>query len=115
MTDDFNPDKDEDRAYLAAALVAYTLGLRTEQILNAERRSTAISRARHVAMYLVYAGMGLSLARVARAFGRDRSTVAHACRQIESLRDDDDYDLWIEQLTVGLVSVAGLGALRETA
>jgi chromosomal replication initiation ATPase DnaA len=66
-------------------------------------------------MYLLYAGLGLSLARVARAFGRDRSTAAHACRQIEDLRDDEDYDIWIEQLSVGLVSVAGLGALRETA
>lgn len=115
MTQAFNPHKDEDRAYLSAALVAYALGLRTEDILAPDRRSPAVCRARHVAMYLVYAGMGLSLSRVARAFGRDRSSAAHGCRQIESLRDDDDFDIWIEQLMLGLVSVAGLGALRESA
>ncbi len=108
----FNPHKDEDRAYLASALVAYALGLRVDDILAADQRSVASTRARYIAMYLVYVGLGLSLA---RAFGRDRSTVAHGCRQIESLRDEDEFDIWIEQLIVGLSSVAGLGALREIA
>ena len=36
---DFDPQKDEDRAYLAAALTAYALGLKTEAILSRQRRS----------------------------------------------------------------------------
>ncbi len=112
---DFDPNRDEDRAYLASALVAYALGLHTEDILAVERGSPAICRARHIAMYLMHAGLGLSLGRVARAFGRDRSTIGHACRQIEAARDNDDFDVWLDQLTVGLASVVGLGQLRVTA
>jgi chromosomal replication initiation ATPase DnaA len=105
----FDPRKDEDRAYLAAALTAFALGLRTEAILSPERGSPATARARHIAMYLTHAGLGMSLARVARAFQRDRSTIAYACHAIETDRDDDDFDIWLEQLTVGLTSVIVLG------
>lgn len=105
----FDPRKDEDRAYLAGALTAFALGMKTEAVLGGGRGSPAVSRARHIAMYLLRAGLGMSLARVAGAFGRDRSTVAYACQVIEDLRDDPDFDIWIEQLSVGLSSVAVLG------
>ena len=105
---DFDPRKDEDRAYLAGALTAYALGLKAEEVLGGGRGSAAESRARQVAMYLLRASLGMSLSRVARAFGRDRSTVAHACHVIEDLRDDPDFDLWVEQLSVGLCSVSVL-------
>lgn len=113
--DAFDPGKDEDRAYLAAALTAYALGIRAEVILGPERGTPLEARARHIAIYLTHAGLGLSLARAANAFGRDRSTVAHGCRIIEDCREDPDFDLWIEQLTLGLRSVAGLAAGRDVA
>ena len=105
----FDPRKDEDRAYLAGALTAFALGMKTEDVLGGGRGTPAVSRARHIAMYLLRAGLGMSLARVARAFTRDRSTVSYACQIIEDLRDDPDFDIWIEQLSVGLSSVAVLG------
>ncbi|MBY9065293.1 chromosomal replication initiator DnaA [Hyphomonas sp. WL0036] len=107
---DFNPRKDEDRAYLAGALVAYALGLKQEDVLSAERGTPVHARARHIAMYLTHAACGMSLARVARAFGRDRSTVSHACQIIEDYREDPDFDIWLEQLSAGLLSVAVLRA-----
>jgi len=106
---EFDPRKDEDKAYLACALVAYALGLRLEQVHAAERGSPVHARARHIAMYLAYAACGMSLARVARAFGRDRSTVSHACQIVEDYREDSDFDTWLDQLTEGLRSVALLG------
>tara|TARA_B100000614_G_scaffold251142_1_gene262320 strand:+ start:4673 stop:5038 length:366 start_codon:yes stop_codon:yes gene_type:complete len=106
---DFDPRKDEDRAYLAGALTAYALGLKPEEVLSGGRGSPAEARARQVAMYLLRASLGMSLSRVARAFSRDRSTVSHACHVIEDLRDDPDFDIWVEQLSVGLCSVAVLG------
>ncbi|MGH1422655.1 MAG: helix-turn-helix domain-containing protein [Hyphomonas sp.] len=104
----FNPQKDEDRAYLAAALTAYALGLKLETLLSAGRGSPAESRARHIAIYLAHVGLGMSLSRVARAFDRDRSTVSYACHLVEDLRDEDAFDDFIDQLTVGLVSVVKL-------
>jgi chromosomal replication initiation ATPase DnaA len=108
MVDEFNPVRDEDRAYLAAALVGFALGLKTDKILTCDRGSPVHARARHIAMYLAYAGLGMSLTRVATGFGRDRSTAARACRIVEDCREDPDFDTWVDQLSVGLRSVGAL-------
>ena len=44
----------------------------------------------------------MSLHRVAVAFARDRSTVAHACHQIEDRRDDPKIDDMLDQLEAAL-------------
>ena len=105
---EFDPQKDEDCAYLAAALTAYALGMKTEAILSSGRGTPLEARARHIAIYLLHVGLGMSLARVARAFARDLSTVSYACQIIEDRRDDGDFDIWVEQLSVGLSSVVVL-------
>ncbi|MEQ8300461.1 MAG: hypothetical protein RH945_07945 [Hyphomonas sp.] len=43
----FDPQKDGDRAYLAAALTAYALGLKLETILSPERGRPIEARAPH--------------------------------------------------------------------
>lgn len=98
--------KDVDGAQLAASLVAYALGIAFDSIMSGERGPPSVSLARQIAMYLTHAGLGMSLSRVAYAFERDRSTVSHACRLVEDRRDDPDFDVWLEQLESGLVSVA---------
>jgi chromosomal replication initiation ATPase DnaA len=104
--------KDEDGAHLAAGLTAYALGLRTDSILASGRGSPAEAFARQIAMYLCHVGLGMSLARVARAFDRDRSTVAHGCHAVEDRRDDPDFDAWMEQVEDGLRSVVPLHHAR---
>ncbi len=106
--DEFNPRRDEDRAYLAAALVGFALGLNTQKILSDRRGAPVYARARHIAIYIAYSALGMSLSRVAIAFGRDRSTIAHACRHVEDYREDADFDTWVDQLIMGLRSVAVL-------
>lgn len=100
--------KDDDGAQLASSLVAYALGLPAEDIMSTARGSPAVAHARHIAMYLTYASLGMSLTRVAAAFERDRSTVSHGCRLVEERRDDGDFDGWLEQLEEGLRSMAPL-------
>jgi hypothetical protein len=51
-------------------------------------------------MYLCHVGFDFSLSRVAIAFGRDRSTVAHACHSIEDRREEPQFDLWIDGLEI---------------
>jgi chromosomal replication initiation ATPase DnaA len=111
----FDPQKDEDRAYLAAALTAFALGLKLEAVLSPERGRPIEARARHIAMYLTHVALGMSLARVARAFDRDRSTVAYACHLVEDKRDDADFDDWLDQLSLGLSSVVLLGIAPQLA
>ncbi|MEM9055543.1 MAG: helix-turn-helix domain-containing protein [Pseudomonadota bacterium] len=96
---------DQKNAYLVASLVGYALELKADTILRTERGSREIVQARQVAMYLAHVGLGLSLARVAAAFERDRSTVAHACHRIEEKRDDVAFDAWLETLEQGLVAI----------
>lgn len=54
--------------------------------------------ARHIAMYLAHVGFGLSMAKIGRAFGRDRTTVVHACHVIEDRRDEARFDAMIDYL-----------------
>jgi chromosomal replication initiation ATPase DnaA len=85
-------------AELAASIASYALGVPQQDIVNDERGATSTAFARQVAMYLCHVGCGFSLQRVAAAFGRDRSTVAHACHAIEDRRDEGQFDLWIGAL-----------------
>ncbi len=99
---------DKHYAQLSAGVVGYALRVSPNAILADSRGSNSESRARQIAMYLTYVGFELSLARVALAFGRDRSTVAHACRQIEDARDAAEFDSWLNQLERGLHLLAPL-------
>lgn len=100
--------KDEAHAQLAVSLVAYAYQLSTREILETRRGSARAAQARQIAMYVVYVGFGISLARVANAFNRDRSTVAYACHQIEDRRDDAEFDSWLDALEAAVRQAAAL-------
>lgn len=82
---------DHARARFACEAVCYALGW-TEDLIGPTRGAPDAALARQIAMYLTHVGFGMSLSRVAAAFGRDRSTVAHACHLIEDRRDDRHLD-----------------------
>ncbi len=94
---------DMARARLACALVAYAYGAENAS-LDGGRHPRRMSFIRQVAMYLLHVGFGMSLARVAHAFGRDRSTAAYACHRVEDARDDPDFDSRVEALEEALRS-----------
>lgn len=98
--------KDEHQVRLAAGLTGFELGISAEQIMSGQAREHRIARARQITMYLSHVGLGLSLSRIASAFGRDRSTVAYGCHRIEDFRDDPDIDGWLDGLERRLRSAA---------
>ncbi|MAN74100.1 MAG: chromosomal replication initiator DnaA [Henriciella sp.] len=100
--------RDEHSVRLAVGLTGYALQIPAELILSSAERDHRIVRARQVAMYLSHIGLGMSLARVASALGRDRSTVAHACHRIEDMRDDPDVDNWLDELEARLKGAANI-------
>lgn len=57
-----------------------------------------VSAARQCAMYLAHVLAGLSFSEVGRAFGRDRTTAAYACRRVEELRDNPLVDSLVEEI-----------------
>lgn len=73
-------------------IAATLFGIPSKDIRRPGRAPLSISRVRQVAMYVAHVGLGLSMLEVGRGFGRDRTTVQHACHVVEGLRDDADFD-----------------------
>jgi len=84
------------------ALVSAALGIGIAALRTSGRGSAAEAMARQVAMYLAHVNLGLSLSQVGKDFGRDRTTVAHACSRVEDHRDDPRFERIIACLEAAL-------------
>lgn len=88
------PDPRRDR--LTVAFVTHLVAMATDvspgSIVANGRTSAAAARARQMAIYLTHVSFHWSLTRVAFAFGRDRTTCAHACHKIEDMRENAAFD-----------------------
>jgi chromosomal replication initiation ATPase DnaA len=73
--------------------------------LRSRNRAGSIALARQTAMYLAHVAFGLSLTDIGELFSRDRTTVAHACRVVEELRDDPVMDEALAVLETTLISL----------
>jgi chromosomal replication initiation ATPase DnaA len=78
--------------------VARVFGVAHEELCRCTRGAARIAEARQVAMYLAHVACGLSLTDVGKLFGRDRTTVAHACSVVEDRRDDNNFDMALDLL-----------------
>lgn len=83
---------------VVSAVVAAVTGIGLDMLVARERSTAPVAAARQLAMYLAHVGLGLPQADVAHAFNRDRSTVAHACRRIEDMRDRVPFDRHVARL-----------------
>ena len=61
-------------------------------LLPPSRCTAPVARARQIAMYLLHTLCSRSQAAVATAFGRDRTTVRHACALVEDAREAPDFE-----------------------
>ncbi|ADM08715.1 ATPase [Parvularcula bermudensis HTCC2503] len=85
-------------AFTARRLVAGEFGVSEDEMMGASRAKAPIAFARQVAMYLAHVVYQLTYNEVAEAFGRERTTVAHACAVVEDRRDDYAFDARITKL-----------------
>lgn len=83
---------------VAASASAAAFAVPVGELYAATRRSPYVALARQSAMYLSHIAFGVTLSEVAEAFGRDRTTAAHACRLIEDRRDDPAIDTLLASL-----------------
>ncbi len=88
----------DDICRLVTACVAFDFGLDAAALETTSRSSRRVAFARQIAMYVAHVGFGLGFETVGRAFGRDRTTVAHACRVVEDGRDDIWFDCRVATL-----------------
>jgi chromosomal replication initiator protein len=82
--------------------VAAAFGVKPKDVLG-PCRQRAVLVPRHVAMYLAREVVKLSLPAVGAAFGRDHTTVMHACRKIaEAIQDDAKLKRTVRELKAEL-------------
>lgn len=72
------------------------------EMQSRRRGRCKIAFARQVAMYLTHVAGGLSMSEVGALYGRNRTTVAHACAVVEDARDDALLDRSLSFLEFGL-------------
>lgn len=80
------------------AAVSQVFGVEHEALATVTRGIARVALARQVAMYLAHVGCGLSMRAAGALFGRDRTTVAHACLIVEDRRDDPMFDRALDLL-----------------
>jgi chromosomal replication initiation ATPase DnaA len=81
------------RSHIALCGAAAAASLAIPQTkLAASRGTQRVARARQIAIYLAHVGFGLNYTRLGEAFGRDRTTIRHACFRIEDARDELNFD-----------------------
>ena len=94
---------------LVTACVLSVFEVEEADLSQPSRGRAQVALARQVAMYLHHVILARTLTDIAREFGRDRTTVAHACRLVEDRRDEPEFDTMIGGLETALQ--VGLAAL----
>lgn len=77
---------------IVTVCVALDFGLPPATLMAPTRGAPRTAFARQIAMYVAHVSFGLSFDLIGRTFGRDRTTVSHACGVIEDGRDD----IWLD-------------------
>mgnify|MGYP000507152047 CR=1 FL=1 len=91
-------------------LLAIFFNVSGRQLRAAGRTTVPIARVRQIGMYIAHVTLGMKMTAVGAGFGRDKSTVVHACHTIEDLRDDEDFDaivIRVERLIAVAFSLEG--------
>jgi chromosomal replication initiation ATPase DnaA len=78
--------------------VSRVFGISPDHLGSVTRGRARVALARQIAMYLSHVAFRVSLTDVGRIFGRDRTTVSHACAVVEDLRDDPRFDRILDLL-----------------
>lgn len=90
------------RARLAEAAICAALRLSPAGLRQGSRGISRVAFGRQIAMYLAHVGFGLNLSQVGLAFGRDRTTVRHACALVEDRRSEPAFELALAALESAL-------------
>lgn len=80
------------------SVISAAFAVPAAELGRATRGQAPIAFARQSAMYLAHVALGFTLSDVGRAFGRDRTTAAHACRRVEERREDPRLDATLAAL-----------------
>ena len=86
------------KASVLVRIIAKVSGVTPCEIFHHSRSRAPIAATRQLAMYMMHVVLGRNLTEVGKFFGRDRTTVSHACFRIEDMRDDLEFDEYINRI-----------------
>jgi chromosomal replication initiation ATPase DnaA len=86
--------------------VVQVFGVGRDDLRRLSRGRARVALARQVAMYLAHVTCGLTLTDTGKLFGRDRTTVSHACGVVEDRRDDPLFDRALDLLEWAVPALA---------
>ena len=99
------------RASLAQFVTAQVYGVPLDEMRKPTRGRPVVTRARQVAIYLAELVFGLTRRQLGQQFGRDPSTIYHACDLIGGLRKDNlELDSTLRWMEILLRRAAGMAA-----
>nr|WP_281435459.1 helix-turn-helix domain-containing protein [Sinorhizobium sp. BG8] len=93
-------------------LIVEMVQLSGERVLRRRDSRRATCHIRQIAMYVCHVILQISLSDIGLAFGKDRTTVGHACNVVEDRRDHQDYDEFVaaaERIVLSVLTPAGYG------
>jgi chromosomal replication initiation ATPase DnaA len=97
------------RASLAQFIVAQVHGVPVQELRQPTRGRPHVARARQISIHLARRVFDLNHRQLAQEFGRDRSTVHHACGLIEKMRaENEQFDSTLTWMETLLRRAAGL-------
>ena len=85
-------------ARMAKEVVCEAYGVPHTDLIVRDRRDARLSAARQSAVYLAHVAGQLTLNETAACFQRDRSTISHACINVEDRRDSPVFDMQMDYM-----------------
>jgi hypothetical protein len=96
---------------IVSQITAEMVGLLSDRVMVRRERRRPACHVRQIAMYVCHVALQMSFSDIGTAFGRDRTTVGHACHVVEDRRDDaafDEFVSLIERLATAVFRPAEL-------
>lgn len=88
----------EHRCRTVRSLTVEMLALSADRVrLRRDRRESAC-KVRQIAMYVCHVALRMPMRDVGLGFGRDRTTVSHACNVVEDRRDEPHFDALVSAI-----------------
>jgi len=91
-------------------LTAEMIALISDRVQLRRDRRRINCYVRQIAMYVCHVALRISLNDIGQAFGRDRTTVGHACGVVEDRRDDPGFDEFVSSVERIAIAIFETGA-----
>lgn len=95
---------------LVRRVVSEIISLTGDRTQMRRDRRRMLCHVRQIAMYVCHVSLSIPMTEIGQAFGRDRTTVGHACHVVEDRRDDagfDDFITGIERIVSVIFAAEG--------